>query len=122
MQIGSPSTPGLRVQPPERHEGLSEGRPCIPDMTTDRAHGLVDAVCGEPDAAAVRAVAVLQAHGAVLAWVRQATGSYPAPVRVAERLQEAALRLRTGVDAGEPGAVLVQIAAAALAEDRSRAA
>jgi hypothetical protein len=40
-----------------------------------RAHALVDDLLGQPDQAADRAVEVLHAHAATLAWVRDATGS-----------------------------------------------
>jgi hypothetical protein len=70
----------------------------------------------------VRAVDVLNAHAAALAWVRETTGSYPAPARVAARLEVVAGRLRSGVDDRDPDSVLVQVAAAALAEDSPSAA
>jgi hypothetical protein len=55
----------------------------------------VDALCGVvPDAAADRAVEVLHAHAAALAWVRQALGTYPAPPGVAQQLAVAAAQLR----------------------------
>jgi hypothetical protein len=91
-------------------------------MATKRAHALVDELCGPPDAAADRAVDVLHAQTAALAWVRQLTGVYPAPARVAERVATAARKLRTGEDDRDPRLVLVQVAAAALAEDSSSAA
>lgn len=91
-------------------------------MTADRAHDLVDVLCGEPDAEAVRQVEVLHAHAAALAWIGQATDSYPAPGWVAERLQEAADQLRAGTDERDPRTVLVQVAALALAGGRTSAA
>ena len=92
------------------------------DMTSDGAHGLIDELCGAPDAAADRAIEVLHAHAAALAWVRETTGRYPTPDRVASPLATAADRLRSGADTRDPGSTLIQIAAAALAEDRSDAA
>lgn len=86
-----------------------------------RAHALVDELLGPPDHAADRAVAVLYAHAAALAWVRDNTGSYPAPASVAARLDAAAERLRTGDDAGDPVAVLGRAAVDALADLRSTA-
>lgn len=80
----------------------------------DRAHALIDALCGEPDAAAIRAVDVLHAQAAALAWVREVTCAYPAPAHVAERLQAAADELRVPGDERNPHAVLIQVAAAAL--------
>jgi hypothetical protein len=38
---------------------------------------LVDHLFGPPDDASDRSVAVLHAHAAALAWVRDATGGYP---------------------------------------------
>ena len=87
-----------------------------------RAHALVDDLFGPPDAAANRVVAVLNAHAAALAWVRDTTGLYPAPVDVATRLDAAAERLRSGADDRDPVAVLGQAAVDALAEHRSTAA
>ena len=79
------------------------------------AHALVDLLLGAPDRAADRAVAILHAHAAALAWVRDSTGGYPAPPSVADRLTTAAERLRTGEDPGDPVAVLRRAAEAALA-------
>jgi hypothetical protein len=95
-------------------------------MTTaeqpSRAHSLVDDLFGPPDEAADRVVAVLHAHAAALAWVRDTTGAYPAPADVAARLDSAADRLRSGADDRDPVAVLGQAAVDALAERRSAAA
>jgi hypothetical protein len=87
-----------------------------------RAHAMVDDLLGPPDQAADRAVAVLHAHAAALAWVRDTTGSYPAPAGVAAQLERAAERLRTGSDERDPVAVLGQTAVDALAAYRSTTA
>lgn len=89
---------------------------------TERAHELVDELLGPPDQVADRAVAVLHAHAAALAWVRDATGSYPAPAKVAAVVASAAERLRTGDDERDPVAVLGQTAVQALAALRTTAA
>jgi len=87
-----------------------------------RAHALVDDLLGPSDQAADRAVAVLHAHAAALAWVRNTTGTYPAPASVAVQLFSAAERLRDGSDGRDPVAVLGQTAVDALAAYRSTAA
>jgi len=87
-----------------------------------RAHALVDALLGPPDQAAERAVAVLNAHAAALAWACDTNGAYPAPASVAAQLDSAAERLRTGADERDPVAVLGQMAVDALAAHRSTAA
>ena len=74
---------------------------------------------GPSDATADRAVAVLNAHAAALAWVRDTTGSYPATASVSSALENAARRLRTGEDAGDPVAVLGHAAVEALAAYRA---
>jgi hypothetical protein len=84
----------------------------------DRAHALVDALLGAPDEAAYRTVAILNAHSAALAWVRDTTGTYPAPANVAAYLAAAADRLRSGEDLRDPVAVLGQAAVDALAAYR----
>ncbi|SHN14024.1 hypothetical protein [Cryptosporangium aurantiacum] len=91
-------------------------------MAVEHAHSLIDAICGQPDAAATRAVEVLSAQAAALAWVGQATGSYPAPAGVAARLREVADELKDPSDSRDPDAVMIQVAAEALAEERSSAA
>jgi hypothetical protein len=91
-------------------------------MATDRAHALVDELCGPPDAAAARSVDVLHAQAAALAWVRQFTGSYPAPTRVVARVDAAAGKLRAGEDDRDPRVVLIQVAVDALGEDSPSAA
>jgi hypothetical protein len=92
-------------------------------MTTmadrERAHALVDHLLGPTDPAADRAVAVLHAHAAALAWVRDTTRSYPAPASVAAALARAAERLRTGEDARDPVAVLGQVVVDELAAYRA---
>ncbi|HZN18298.1 MAG TPA: hypothetical protein VFB84_08960 [Micromonosporaceae bacterium] len=87
-----------------------------------RAHALVDDLLGPPDAAADRAVAVLAAHAAALAWVRDTTGSYPAPASVAALLDSAAERLRSGEDGRDPVPALVQAAIDATAAYRATSA
>jgi hypothetical protein len=87
-----------------------------------RAHALVDDLLGPPDQAADRAVAVLNAHAAALAWVRDATGLYPAPPSIAAKLAAVAGRLRTGADEGDPVAVLGRDALDALAAHRAASA
>jgi hypothetical protein len=84
------------------------------DAARARAHALVDELCGPPDEAADRAVAVLHAHAAALAWVRAVTRSYPAPKPVARRLETAAARLRSGEDDRDPARVLIEVATSAL--------
>ena len=91
-------------------------------MAAERVHALIDAIGGQPDPAATRAVSVLNAHAAALAWVGQATGAYPAPVVVAARLREAAERLNDPADSRDPDSVLILLAATTLAEERSSAA
>ena len=86
------------------------------------AHQLVDELLGPPDPDADRAVAVLHAHAATLAWVRDTTGAYPAPPAVARRLDDLAQRLRSGADGRDPAAVLGQTAVDALAAYRAAAA
>lgn len=94
-------------------------------MTGD-CRAAVEALCGSlpPDSAADqvadRAVRVLNAHAAALDWVRQTTGSYPAPVEVARRLSEAAAQLRD--DDRDPATVLIGIAAGAVAEHHATTA
>ncbi|KXK59270.1 hypothetical protein AWW66_25240 [Micromonospora rosaria] len=87
-----------------------------------RAHQLVDELIGPTDPAADRVVTVLHAHAAALAWIRDTTGTYPAPHAVAHRLAAAADRLRDGTDPRDPAAVLGQTAVDALAVHRSAAA
>jgi hypothetical protein len=72
------------------------------------------------DLAADRAVRVLHAQAAALAWVRQTTGTYPAPPAVAQCLAEAAVQLR-GNDR-DPVTVLIGVAAAAVAEHQATTA
>lgn len=83
------------------------------------AHQLVDELLGPPERDADRAVAVLHAHAATLAWVRETTGAYPAPPAVARRLDGAAQRLRSGADGRDPVAVLGHTAVDALAARRA---
>ena len=93
-------------------------------MTADdrrRAHALVDELVGPSDAVADRAVGVLHAHAAALAWIREATGG-AAPTSVADRLAAVAARLRGGEDDRDPAAVLGQTAVDALTAYRAAAA
>jgi hypothetical protein len=87
-----------------------------------RAHALAAELFGTSDPVADRVVEVLHAHAAALAWVRDTTGSYPAPVLIAARLDSAAERLRAGIDDREPVAVLKQTAIDALAAYQPSAA
>jgi hypothetical protein len=87
-----------------------------------RAHALVDELFGPSDEVADRAVWVLHAHAAALAWVRDMTGSYPAPASVAAVLAGVAERLRTGGDERDPVAVLGPAAVDALAAYRATSA
>jgi hypothetical protein len=82
----------------------------------------VNSLCGSPDRAADRAVAVLHAHAAALAWVHDTTGTYPAPPTVTAHLNDAAETLRTGTDDRDPVAVLGQAAVDALAAHRASTA
>jgi hypothetical protein len=94
-------------------------------MTVDPRRAL-EALCGplaaDPveDRAADRAVRVLHAQAAALAWVRQTAGTYPAPPAVAQRLAEAATQLRG--DDRDPVSVLIGVAAAAVAEHQATTA
>jgi hypothetical protein len=87
-----------------------------------RAHALVDDLLGASDEVADRRVAMLHAHAAALAWVRDTTGTYPAPAIVAAVLAKAADRLRTSEDERDPVAVLGQAAVDALAAHRATVA
>ncbi|WP_322761569.1 hypothetical protein, partial [Frankia sp. Cr2] len=71
-----------------------------------RAHALVGDLLGESDQFSERAVAVLNAHAAALAWVRDTIGVYPAPAGIAAELNNVAGRLRSGADDRDPVAVL----------------
>ncbi len=84
-----------------------------------RAQELVKDLFGPGDRTADRAVAVLHAHATALAFVRDATGEYPAPAPVAAALDEAARRLRDGDDDGDPVTILGQAAVTALAGYRA---
>lgn len=66
-------------------------------------------------------MAVLNAHAAALAWIRDTTGRYPAPAEVAARLNAVAERMRSGADLRDPAPILLRIAADALAEHRAAA-
>jgi hypothetical protein len=91
-------------------------------MSIERVRALVDEFWGPPDEVADRAVHVLNAHAAALAWVRDTTGSYPAPAPVAARLNAVADQLRHGKDDRDPGSAMILAAVSALAEMKSRAA
>jgi hypothetical protein len=88
-------------------------RTAYPDSAA--ALALVDKIFGPPDAAARRAVDILHAQGAALAWVRDTTGRYPSPRPVADAIQEAATALRRVDDERDPREVLSAVAAEALA-------
>ncbi len=81
---------------------------------TTAALALVETVFGVPDAAAHRAVDVLHAQAAALAWVRETTGRYPSPRPVAAVIQEAANGLREVDDERDPDEILLAVAAEAL--------
>jgi len=91
-------------------------------MVTD-PHMALQALCGdlpadpEKDRAADRAVQVLHAHAAALAWVRQATGTYPALPAVAAHLAEIAAQLRD--DDRDPLTTLIAAAATAVTQHRA---
>ena len=87
-----------------------------------RAHALIDDLLGKSDQVADRAVAVLNAHAAALAWVRDTTGLYPTASGIAAELESVAGRLRAGDDDRDPAAVLGRAAVDALAAHRARAA
>ena len=80
-----------------------------------RAHALIDEFWGPSDPAADRAVEVMNAHAAALAWVRDTTGRYPAPPSVAAEIERVSWPLRTGEDDRDPNTVLHQTAVEALA-------
>jgi len=86
-----------------------------------RTRAIIEKLCGPwvEDPAADRAVAVIHAHAAALAWVRDTTGVYPAPASVAAELERVSWPLRTGADGRDPVTVLAQTAAAALAAHQS---
>jgi hypothetical protein len=93
------------------------------DERRRRTHALVDSIFGlvpdaEADAVAARAVEVLNAQAAALAWVRDTTGVYPPPRLVTDAVAAAAARLRSD-DQREPTKVLRQTAAEALAVHRA---
>ena len=104
---------------------LSESWATLGTMTVD-SRAALEALCGpllrDPvaDQAADRAVQVLQAQAAALNWVRQATGTYPAPLEVARRLAAAASQLRG--DDRDPVTVLIGVAAVAVAEHQATTA
>jgi hypothetical protein len=92
--------------------------PIADDRT--RANALPDQLVGPFDEAAKRTVAVLNAHAAALSWVRDTTGSYPAPDSVANELRRVAGELRSGADRRYPATALGQAAVDALAAHRRR--
>lgn len=87
-------------------------------MVIGGSRDLTHALDGSPDVGAIRAVEVLDAHAAALAWLRQTTGTFPAPAGVAARLQIAADLLLSTTDGRDPRDVLVQVAASAVDESR----
>lgn len=84
-------------------------------VDTAAAHALVEQIFGVPDAAARRAVDVIHAQAAALAWVHETTGRYPSPKPVAAAIREAAAGLRDVDDKRDPKQVLFAVAAEALA-------
>jgi hypothetical protein len=99
----------------------SVGSPKIVGMATERAVQLIEDYWGKPDAGTQRWLEVFHASTAALLWVKQATGSAPAPA-VADQVEVVAERLRSGADDGDPSAVLMQAAKAALARQGTGAA
>jgi hypothetical protein len=87
-----------------------------------RAHAVVDQLFGPTDPVADRAVDVLHAHAAALAWACEATGSDPAPPSVAARLSETAERLRSGSERADPFVTLHRAALDAVAAHRAASA
>jgi hypothetical protein len=79
-----------------------------------RAVALVESICGVPDKAAIWAVDVIHAQAAALTWVRDATGFYPSPPPVADRIAAAAAELRAGPPRDDPTQILAQVARDAL--------
>ena len=96
-------------------------------MATD-PHEALQALCGDlpadpaKDRAADRAVQVLHAHAAALAWVRQETGTYPAPHAVAAHLAEIAAQLRDDDDDRDPLTTLIAAAATAVTQHQATTA
>jgi hypothetical protein len=82
----------------------------VSDSTEVRA--LIERLCGVAAADAVRAVEVSNAQIAALAWIREATGTYP--VAVSAKLQEVADELRRSDDDRNPREVLLYAAVAAV--------
>jgi len=95
-------------------------------VMTDDPRRVVEELCGplaaDPaaDQAADRAVRVLHAQAAALAWVRQTTDAYPAPPAVSQRLAETAAQLR--LDDRDPVTALIGVAATAVAEHQATTA
>ncbi|KQC35148.1 hypothetical protein UK82_28065 [Frankia sp. ACN1ag] len=87
-----------------------------------QAQVLVDRLLEQPDDAADRVVAVLHAHAAALAWVRDSVGLYPASPEIAAVLNDLAGQLRDVGDERDPVAVLGQAAVDAPAAYRAAAA
>jgi hypothetical protein len=81
------------------------------DRDRARARALVESLCGTPDEAADRAVQVLHAHAAALAWLRAATKTRPATAAATARLRAAAAQLRRADDERDPYLVLIRVAA-----------
>jgi len=109
-----------------RSSGSLSGSWAIVAIMTVDPRAALEALCGplspDPaaDRAADRAVQVLHAQAAALAWVRQTTGTYPAPPAVAARLADAAAQLRQ--DDRDPAGVLISVAAAAVAQYQATSA
>jgi hypothetical protein len=73
-----------------------------------RLYAVIEELAGPTDAAGDRAAAVLHAHVAVLAWVRDTLGEYPVPDAVAAAISAAAQQLRA--DNSDPVDVLTRVA------------
>jgi hypothetical protein len=88
---------------------------------TARAQALVEELFGVPDAAANRAVVVIHAQTAALAWVRDVLGVYPAPRPISEHLQRIANDLKSIDDQRDPAHVLMHSASEVLARYQATA-
>ena len=115
---GGPTWTGIQ-------DALSVGWSTFPTMATD-LHAALRAPWGDlpadpaMDRAADRAVQVLHAHAAALAWVRQATGTYPALPAVAAHQAEIAAQLRD--DDRDPLTTLIAAAATAVTQHQATTA
>jgi hypothetical protein len=86
----------------------------------DRLYAVIEDLAGPTDAAGDRAAAVLHAHVAALAWVRDTIGVYPAPAPIAEAIATAAAQLRD--DDRDAVDVLIRVAVDAVSAYRTTVA